>query len=462
MLVLVKIVVFLTFEASLVCSGGLSLASDVDAALVQTSLEGQFPFLRRTCSKDAVSRFIPLCSSPGGVETIPEIAKVEAAIGLSVCEFENAGLGELIPRECLHSSYRNVMDCLMDKDIRTDWWTTYSGYYQRLGEICHQYSLVFQKEEIIDMFVNLTDMVSQTNNEWTVKHSNNMYEADTTFQEFMDNITVFFSETFDGFVEEAATFREAVVEENEKALGQLGRDHASALQNMDLVNSKMMASLSQVHHAVSSVSNIIESSELIDNVQRLKEVKDEAMEVSARTSETMFQALDVASQQISSFIESMISRMTTAQEDTALAIGEYDSAVRATLNDDLQSNLIEMKDQITSDWQVLSGIILGEMSNWNSEVMDHFDAVDMRLNRTLSTVDSIQGSFSQLASAFNTLLSPLRFACYLLKHMWVPALLYAMHRLGPAVVGLPLFASHGVAILMLILLGHHAALLITS
>ena len=154
--------------------------------------------------------------------------------------------------------------------------------------------------------------------------------------------------------------------------------------------------------------------------------------------------------------------MASAQEDTALAISEYDSIVRATLNDDLQSDLIEMKEQITSDWLVLSRIILGEMSNWNSEVMDHFDAVDMRLNRTLSTVDSIQGSFSQLASFFNTLLSPLRFACYLLKHLWVPALLYALHRLGPAVAGLPLFASHGVAILLLVLLGHQAALLITS
>ena len=303
------------------------------------------------------------------------------------------------------------------------------------------------------MFVNLTDMVNQTNEDWVIKHEESMYESDIVFRDFMEDITRFFGDTFDGFREEANSLRMSVVEQNEMALKRMGDAQVIALQEMEASNSEILGSLDHIRDSAESIAHVFESSNLVNDVHRLNEVKDYAMEVSVRSSEAMAATLEDVSQRLDSFLVQMFSSLTTAQDDTALSIREFNSIVSTSLNNDL----LDMKEQIIGDWTVLTDIILGEMHNWNAEVMDHFDMVDKRLNNTLSTVDSLQRSYAQLSRIFSIFLNPLLLIHWCVKHVWVPGVAYLLYHFGWDSYG-HLFNILPIAVSVLV--GKHVAVLL--
>ncbi|ODQ78758.1 hypothetical protein BABINDRAFT_14383 [Babjeviella inositovora NRRL Y-12698] len=117
------------------------------------------------CIHEAVKPILETCHS-WGVEGLTTDMRVRVAVILSVCEFES--LGVMIPANCeplfrqqISRSERppqKVIDkCVLTLETKPQWWTTYSGNYQSVGAICAQESLPFEKDQILDLYSNITD-----------------------------------------------------------------------------------------------------------------------------------------------------------------------------------------------------------------------------------------------------------------------------------------------------------------
>ena len=105
------------------------------------------------CNQRALAKVMPQCIH--GVENITPSQQKFTAMELSICEFENNGLD--YPLEC-HASVRNLNTntCIQALEKSPQYWTTFSGNYRAVKDICHQISLPYEKDQIIEVYENMT------------------------------------------------------------------------------------------------------------------------------------------------------------------------------------------------------------------------------------------------------------------------------------------------------------------
>ena len=106
-----------------------------------------------------------------GIETITPIQQKLIAIQLSICEFENAEIS--YPSEC---KSQNLDSCILLLEKSPQYWTTFSGYYREIRNICHQISLPFAKDQILQVYENITEFYRTLMEEMTNsnKYTENM------------------------------------------------------------------------------------------------------------------------------------------------------------------------------------------------------------------------------------------------------------------------------------------------
>lgn len=106
------------------------------------------------CSRSAVERLVLQCST-GGVESVTAGLRTDAAVKLSICEFQEAGVD--FPTAC-HGLKEDmeVYSCIGQLRQSSQHWTTYSGNFQKINSICHESAMPFFKEHLVDLFLNVT------------------------------------------------------------------------------------------------------------------------------------------------------------------------------------------------------------------------------------------------------------------------------------------------------------------
>lgn len=124
---------------------------------------------RNDCAKKALEPIINQCAE--GIETIPPFQQKLIAIQLSICEFENAEIS--YPSEC---KSQKLDTCLLLLEKSPQYWTTFSGYYREIRNICHQISLPFAKDQILQVYENITEFYRTLMDEMTNsnKYTENM------------------------------------------------------------------------------------------------------------------------------------------------------------------------------------------------------------------------------------------------------------------------------------------------
>ncbi|RLV96630.1 Nuclear fusion protein KAR5 [Spathaspora sp. JA1] len=105
---------------------------------------------RSDCAQLALKELIPQCIN-SGIESITPTQQKQIAIKLSLCQFENSGVE--YPYEC---KVNDIEKCILKLEMRPQYWTTYSGYYQDVKNICHQLSAPFEKDQILNIYENIT------------------------------------------------------------------------------------------------------------------------------------------------------------------------------------------------------------------------------------------------------------------------------------------------------------------
>lgn len=125
----------------------------------EITLFEQRPELDTSCVKSALSPILPKCLKNADLD--PVLRSITAA-KLAVCEFEVARIE--YPKECQsHPGFffgKDSVDyvhCIKSMESRSQWWTSYSGYYRSIGDICHQQALPYEKDEIWNVFLDVTE-----------------------------------------------------------------------------------------------------------------------------------------------------------------------------------------------------------------------------------------------------------------------------------------------------------------
>ncbi|KAH3680906.1 hypothetical protein WICMUC_000049 [Wickerhamomyces mucosus] len=103
------------------------------------------------CMKEALSPILEQCLKKPINELEPILRSITAA-KLSICEFQVSQIR--YPETC-----EGVVNdaCVISLEERSQWWTTYSGYYRSIGDICLEESLPFEQDRILEVFFKITE-----------------------------------------------------------------------------------------------------------------------------------------------------------------------------------------------------------------------------------------------------------------------------------------------------------------
>jgi hypothetical protein len=106
------------------------------------------------CAREAIKDLLPNCDLLAN-----EKKRLEYAVKLSICELRTAAVS--YPRSC-DETYHNVNrfpnECTADLETRPQWWTTFSGNYRLVGQICLEFRGDSDKDELVSLYSNITDI----------------------------------------------------------------------------------------------------------------------------------------------------------------------------------------------------------------------------------------------------------------------------------------------------------------
>ncbi|RCK58102.1 Nuclear fusion protein KAR5 [Candida viswanathii] len=137
---------YLIFCLVLVFGQDVDLLSNIDFGAMES--------WRNDCSKKAIQEIIPQCTE--GIETLTPIQQKKIAVELSICAFENVKIQ--YPGEC---KLGDIDECIQLLEKSSQLWTTFIGYYREVKNLCHQISLPFEKDQILSVYENITDLYKQ-------------------------------------------------------------------------------------------------------------------------------------------------------------------------------------------------------------------------------------------------------------------------------------------------------------
>lgn len=129
-------------------SFGNSLESVFEASERALALLGP----KSSCMRKVVQELLPECET--GSLNVDQ--RAEYAVRLSICEFDASDVK--YPSVCHKES---TIRCAQALEARAQWWTTYSGYYQSIGQICLEHQKEHETESIVQLYQNINSVESQ-------------------------------------------------------------------------------------------------------------------------------------------------------------------------------------------------------------------------------------------------------------------------------------------------------------
>lgn len=302
-----------------------------------------------SCVRTALDPILGQCLKSSVNDIDPQLRAATAA-KLSVCEFEVAGIE--YPEEChgrkggyfFGGDSVDYALCVMTMEKRSQWWTTYSGYYRSIGEICLQESLPYEKEEIWKMFLDVTE------------HYENVFEV---LQDYVDA-----SEKFK--MESKASF--------EKMSSLMNQMKASGEQNMDKIDmmweyiTKQMERLSSMSVAVTTLAKE-QTDSLESNIL------------------SFFQSIDT---RFTSELETLRNRFLSDLEQRDLLMSTSVEATRAAL--------LTLNRQLSSTYEISKDLHLNVEASSQSA-----DSLNESLSSMNGIVDSLKSGVKDATDVITTM-----------------------------------------------------------
>lgn len=126
------------------------------------------------CTYNAIQNLLPYCDI-----TLDSNIRLKYAIELSKCEFQHSSIK--YPKSC--DKFKVYKDCTTELEKKPQWWTTYSGNYKFVGQICNEFRQHYEIQNILEHHQNSTEFAKSVFNHLTnaldVININNIYNNST-------------------------------------------------------------------------------------------------------------------------------------------------------------------------------------------------------------------------------------------------------------------------------------------
>lgn len=356
--------------------------------LTDEYLQNQFPFLAKSCSRRAVSTFIPLCIQDGGAASIEERIKVETSIKLSICEFENSGLQDWIPQGCFFSDQpTDTIECMAGLKIGGgQWWTTYSGYYQNLNELCYQYSLPFQQEQLLDTYTNLTEMVDYVTNFWSDEIARMENRSEIQINEHVENISTFFNDLLEDLLIQDIQFKEMVGSYNKEFMSNLSSEQEIGLKKFQGFNDEINYSIKNVGFLIDEVVMQIKDNNISNDISMITSIKNNAIDVAISQSQLLEDSISFARSQANTIFNEIMINLTNTQQETIQSVEKY------------------------------------------INVMKNMETVDKKLGKTLLSLNNIEDKLYGITKGISIIVSSIFSILGLVKNSWIVIPIFIIYK----------------------------------
>ncbi|GAV54307.1 hypothetical protein ZYGR_0AL00390 [Zygosaccharomyces rouxii] len=366
------------------------------------ALQRNFPFLKSSCVRDALRTFLPICLKQG-IESIESSFKVETAVKLSICEFQVAGLGH-IPDSCKNTQTDSMMDCMIQLESSTQWWTTYSGNYQRLSSICFENSLPYEKEQILSLFLNITNIHSEINDNLTKHFFNLMSDVESSSDEHLQAIAQLFQEylkqideTFKGKQNEFKDYQDdmqSLIVQNSQFMK---KQNVGFMQSMDSLQHMIDGIIMDLKNNEISQQIVETQNENLDSLRQMKSLMQEIYQFQRHGQTQMDNEMEL-------FFENTRQNMgivaNEVKHSQMKAVEELQVSLLPSIVEELIPQLSKIREGLLKDWESTTNLINTDFQWWNHQMNDSFQQISLKLNTTMQTIEDIDRSLSKFGKIF--------------------------------------------------------------
>lgn len=197
------------------------------------------------CIYSTLRSILPQCLTPSPegsykdteVLGITEAERIGYSIGLSICQFEASYMD--FPKECLSLSHHK--QCLVSLQKSPQMWTTFNGYYQRLGKLCSEQGAQFQREKILSLYKmmatnqnNIVMEMAKVSKKIARQQSEGAQEVFQTLEKLKDELPSLMVQIVEKeSIKLMAQYSRKIFEANQEFSQQLGSDLDSILNTFE-------------------------------------------------------------------------------------------------------------------------------------------------------------------------------------------------------------------------------------
>ena len=378
-----------------------------DDSVATNVLESKFPFLKSTCVKDALKSYLPQCMA-NGFESIDAETRVETAIKLSVCEFQASGLGE-IPANCMVDDLGSMMDCMFELESSSQWWTTYSGNYQRLSSICYENLLPFEKEQILRLFLNITELYDSFGGDIDTKLNDLMSQMEQESESFLNDLARMFR-NYDSELRNMTESNRIILENNlsffKDRVNDLFYDTSEQLEVQIIEkNNQLLNEVDNIHHIVSDLADELSKNDIkakindlkddsLNNLQDLVEMSHDVREYYSRNNRLVNTELENFSMGIKKQLGGMSKDLSESQMEAIELLQGFNSILHDSLLPSMTNEIVpemtNFKNTLLQEWTAITSTLNEDFALWNEEIFSTFSDISKRLNGTKNKLDGIE------------------------------------------------------------------------
>lgn len=354
---------------------------------------------RNDCAKKALEPIINQCAE--GIETISPIQQKLIAIQLSICEFENAEIS--YPSECKSQ----ILDtCILLLEKSPQYWTTFSGYYREIRNICHQISLPFAKDQILQVYENITKFYRTLTEEMTNsnKYTENMQnELKAKFDKLISVIDLILAD------------REKNREDLKSSFNIFKNNFEKSLNNalMVMKNSYEDAN-SNIKDLESHLNYFINDMLQVYNLINEKglEVMSQQDEIKARNAGILDKIEEIKSNLVNVYEEALEAQISNNQlvhdiqsslDYSLFMVSKLDSHLQLSINDFIEQNE-DIRNQRTVILEEAIELFLIYMNNSGQTAVSYIETalssslnkLQQKMNQTEESIDSLNSKVSEL------------------------------------------------------------------
>lgn len=354
-----------------------------------------FPILKPTCVKNAINEFMSACTKYTSDSINPTI-RAWTAVKLSICEFEAVGLKN-IPTICYSDDLEPMMECMLEIDHSTQWWTTYSGNYQRLSTLCNDYNSYYQERKLVETLLNLTNFNYEYNKILNKKLVYAAQENVINLKNQFKNASNAIERTMKSNIEtQEILWKQHTM--NQKNYFDLSFQELSRIQNIsELLQDQINKASNLMSDHLRYISREINKSNVVDIYEQelkkfykvsLEEQKRYKSHIEADMSQ-MFKTTKSIMENVPSIIDDRVSKYNDiANQELSNIVSSMESKIIYAIQDLMKENAIVIEEDLDKIEDGLN-IIMQELSGLSNNITD----ISETLHEIVTKIDKVTKTF---------------------------------------------------------------------